>query len=79
MTGKPKSGMPWKTHSTRSNVVDKDNKKDIPGHTFEDRMREKAEVDELKAFEQKLINERIDRKRHLRKKRESKKKRKEIN
>ena len=79
MTGKPKSGMPWKMHSARSNVVDKDNKKNIPGQTFEDRMKKKQEIEDLKAFEKSLIDERVERKRALRKKREANKKRKELN
>ncbi|CAG9311954.1 unnamed protein product [Blepharisma stoltei] len=77
--GKPKSGKPWKTNSKKSTKLDEEHKAALPKVTFEERMKKKQELEEVKKLEKSLMEERANKLKQAREKSETKKKNKEIN
>lgn len=75
----PKSGKPWKVGSRPFNSLDKEQKEKLPKKSFEQRMQEKAKIQEAKDFENKLNETKAEIKRKKREKSEAKKKLKERN
>jgi rRNA-processing protein CGR1 len=79
LSGIPKSGKPWKVGSKPFNSLDKEQKASLPKKTFEQRMEEKAKLQEVKDFEKQLKDQKAEVKRKKREKTEAKKKLKEKN
>jgi hypothetical protein len=79
ISGIPKSGKPWKVGSKPFSSLDKEQKSSLPSKTFEQRMEEKARVQEVKEFEKQLKDKKAEVKRKKREKSDAKKKLKEKN
>jgi hypothetical protein len=79
LQGMPKSGKPWKVDSKPFNSLDTEWKEGLPKKTYEQKMKEKAEIKEARDYEKQLNNEKSEGKRKRRERSEAKKKLKEKN